>query len=256
MKDEWIRFCQWCINEKADFYSGGSRKILRSRSFTFNSFKDNLTLKEIGYSKQKLTLLRNLYYHAESVAHAADLYQYLIDRGKYSSACFHTYNHMVKPGARSPKEKRSTRSPCLQSVVLTLTERKTTSVDVFYRTTEIFKKFPADLVFLDTILRENFKLEKAPLDRVSFHFANITCHPMYIPVILPLVKDPYPFIKSLPATDTQLGKEAYRWLERYLGTNKTVRKFRQANAVRKKLETSLDDDTLDKIYNHVRKARR
>ena len=74
--------------------------------------------------------------------------------------------------------------PCLNSFVLTWHDGKTT-VDVFYRTTEYGKKFPADLIFIRDTLLPEFDLTSAPLEAINFHFCNITVTPMYslIPMI-------------------------------------------------------------------------
>jgi hypothetical protein len=38
--------------------------------------------------------------------------------------------------------------PCIQAVTLTWLSRTDVGLDVFYRTTEFYKKFPADLLLL------------------------------------------------------------------------------------------------------------
>lgn len=251
MKKNWVRLCKRVLAEPAAFYSQGSRKILRGFHHTFDSFERDLTLKDIGYSKQKLTRLKKLYLHEESVEIAADLYKYLINRGKYSSACFTTYNHFIKAGAGSPNEKRNTRSPCLQGITLTLMrdgKDRTTSVDVFYRTTELFKKFPADLLLIRGILDDYFDLDDAPLKDVTFHFANLTCHPMYITTVLPHVKNPIKLLRDLEGQDKIISQQTYKWVDRYLNGNEGVDKFRQARAVKTSFHNSFTEEQLEELH--------
>ena len=262
MKRSWVNFCLYCLEQRNYFYVAGNRKILRSFTYTFNSFELDLTLKDIGYSKQKLSLLKSLYYHQEAVASASKIWSYLLKRRNYSSACFHTYNHFVKKGARSPQEKTDTRSPCLQSVILTLREEQepyqrkelATHVDVFYRTTEIFKKFPADLLFLHWVLYEHFDLSTAPIKSVTFHFANATVHPMYLTTLLVHLDNPLTFLKSVAKESNAFSKQVFKWLIRYIRNEEPINKFKQAKSIKDHLVKSLSDPKLEKIYNYSRKV--
>ena len=254
MKDEWVKFCLHCLEQPADFYSNGNRKIIRGMSYKFKSFEPTLLDKDIGYTKQKLTLLKGLYYHEEAVKSASELWAYFIERGGYASACFHTYNHLIKVNAWSPGEKRPTRSPCLQSVVLTLLKNKTTSIDVFYRTTEIFKKFPADLIFLKWVLDTHFSFKSAPLVEINFHFANLTCHPMYISTLMPHVKDPLRLLKTLRESDPAVFKQSVRWLGRYLEKDGTVGNFKQARSVQRNLFKNVSEEDIVKLRKYIEKV--
>lgn len=257
MKQSWIDFCLFCIRHEATFLSHGNRKIIRGINYTFNSFEPDLTLPDIGYSKQKLSLLKSLYYHEEAVAAASKMWSYLLQRGKYSSACFHTYNHYVKEGNRSPGEKESTRSPCLQSVVLTLVKdgkQNATCVDVFYRTTELFKKFPADLIFLHWVLYEHFSFEGAPIKSVTFHFANMTIHPMYVSVPLPHFDKPMRLLKEIAAQKNAFAIQTFKWLRRYLENNASVNKFRQARSVKNSFIGSFKESKLNQIHEFTKEV--
>lgn len=257
MKQSWVDFCQHCLEYPDFFITQGNRKIIQGMNYSFTSFLPDLTLGDLGYSKQKLTLLKNLYCHEEATLAAADMWSYLVERKKYSSACFHTYNHYVKEGNRSPNEKKSTRSPCLQSVVLTLMQDgkdSYTHIDVFYRTTELFKKFPADLLFLQWILNEYFNFDEAPIRRVTFHFANMTVHPMYVVVPLPHFDKPIKVLKAIHSNGGSFSDQTFKWLNRYLSNEDSVNKFRQARAVKNKFLTSFSQNKLDKIHDYTRKV--
>ena len=52
---------------------------------------------------------------------------------------FTTYNHFIKGDVAGATPRGSAFGPCPQSVVMTHLNKKTYSVDVFYRSTELIK---------------------------------------------------------------------------------------------------------------------
>lgn len=243
MKKRWIKLCEYLSGIPADFYAS-CRKILRNESvsFPYSRWKSDLSLEDIGYTTNKLNRLIKDYKHIESHSKAVELWGHFTERGSYSSASFTTYNHLVKAGATSPSEKVETRGPCLQAVVLTLTpvgrgERKT-SIDVFYRTTEFFKKFPADLLLIKHLL-EPFDFSTAPIESINMHFAGITLHPMYSIVPAALSKDPVDFFESIKNSDIRFFRECVSWNHKYLVTSRGITKFSQAIATQTKALESL-----------------
>src|SRR5262249_16347231 len=149
-------------------------------------------LADSGYTTSKLRMLEKHYLHEESIAVAQELWDRRQGQRKYGSVSFTCFAHFVKGGSVDAKRSKraSVFGPCIQSVSLTYLNDHTTAVDVFYRTTEFFKKFPADLVFIRDVLLPKFNFEKAPISKVTFHFANVTMHPMYFVTILPMIEDP------------------------------------------------------------------
>jgi hypothetical protein len=236
MRRQWLGVCLDYAATPADFYSG-ARKILRNRSFSITSIRPDLTLADCGFTKSKLSMLRRLYLHEESRTAAAQLWGERLKRDKYGSVGFHCFNHTLKGGTiDGPRSKRaSLMGPCIQSVSLTLMPDRTTSVDLFYRTTELFKKFPADLIFIRDELLSPFDFSRAPIKSLNFHFANVTCHPMYFVTILPLLEDPIAELEEIKSQDEYFYRWVIKWTSRYLCDehHRGIAKFAQALRVQK-----------------------
>lgn len=238
MKHRWIQLCQKVSATPADFYAA-ARKILRNETVIFKAehWKSDLTLEDIGYTKNKLNRLIKDYLHVESRDKAVELWKHFVKRKSYASACFTTHNHLVKAGATSPSESIETRGPCLQSVVLSVipTGRGTIgcSIDIYYRTTEFFKKFPADLLLIDVLIKP-FDFSGCPIISYNFHFSGLTCHPMYIIVPAALAVDPIAFFDDIKKQDKKFFRECVNWTHKYLVSSRGITKFAQAIATQNK----------------------
>lgn len=247
MKDEWIDACLDMSEQPADFYSG-ARKIIRARSLTFQDVQGDLVLADAGYTKSKMTMLRKNYLHEESLDAAIQLWDRRLGQRKYGSVSFTCFAHFIKGGSIDAKRSKraSVFGPCIQSVSLTYLDNHTCAVDVFYRTTELFKKFPADLVFLKEELLSRFNFESCPLSSITFHFANITIHPMYFVTIIPLLDDPVKALDRIKRKDLRFYNWVVKWTARYLVPqyHRGIQKFAQAMRVHKDAQTRLDADDL------------
>lgn len=255
MKNFWLDLCKELSAEKAEFYSG-ARKIIRRRTFTTTDVANDLNMEDCGFTKSKMSMLRRNYYVPESIAAAKTLWDRRVDQDKYGSVGFSCYGHYIKGG--SVDQKRSKRAsvmgPCIQSVTMTLTNKRTTSIDLFYRTTELFKKWPADLVFLRHELLPNFSFKDAPITDISFHFANITVHPMYAVTIMPHLDDPVKWLQHLKKWDPYFYKWVVKWTARYLCKeySRGILKFSQALRVRGDAERRLDKRELKRLQEYLR----
>lgn len=234
MKSDWVDISLELAAEPASFYSG-ARKILRNRTFTFKHIRPDLKMEDAGYTKSKMTMLKKNYLHEESIAVAIDLWTKRIGQRKYGSVSFTCFNHFVKGGSIDAKRSKraSVFGPCIQSVSLTYMNDHTTEVDVFYRTTELFKKFPADLVFIRDVLLAGFDFSTAPLTSITFHFANVTCHPMYFVTLIPLLDDPIGELDELKRVDKYFFDWIIKWTARYIVPrhHRGIAKFAQAMRV-------------------------
>lgn len=242
MKKRWIQLCQKLSAKPTDFYAA-ARKILRNESVQFCNWKSDLTLEEIGYTTNKLNRLIKDYLHVESRNKAVELWDHFVKRGSYASTCFTTHNHLVKSGATSPSESIETRGPCLQSVVITLIpssrgKEQQAVIDTYYRTTEFFKKFPADLLLIDVLLKP-FDFSRAKIIERNFHFAGVTLHPMYVIVPAALADDPIEFFEEIKRNDPQFYKGCVNWTHKYLVSSRGITKFEQAKATQRKALASL-----------------
>lgn len=255
MKQDWLNFCLDLSVVPADFYAGGNRKIIRNRSVVFKKWKDDLTLGDSGYTNSKMTMLKKNYLHDESREVAKQLWEKRIGQRKYGSVSFTCFGHFVKGGSVDAKRSKraSVFGPCIQSVSLTYMQDHSSAVDVFYRTTELFKKFPADLVFIRDVLLADFNFSNNPLKSVTFHFANITCHPMYFVTILPLLEDPVGEFEEIRQKDKVYFDWIVKGTSRYLvpGYERGIQKFSQAMRVHKDANERLVGETKDKLIKYL-----
>lgn len=258
MKQRWLRLCQSLSSEPPNFYAA-ARKILRNKSVTFKikDWKNDLSLEDIGYTKMKLNKLIKDYLHLESHDKAIELWDHFTKRGSYASASFTTYNHLVKSGATSPSESIETRGPCLQSVVLTLIPagrgNRQTVVDVFYRTTEFYKKFPADLLLVRELLKP-FDFRESPIEHIRFNFANVTMHPMYCVVPATMMEDPVDFFENMKHEDPDFYRGCVSWTHKYLVSSRGITKFEQAKATQRKALESLKKNNNEHLTDYIDEA--
>lgn len=232
MLDDWLTTALRFSRRKADFYTG-ARKILCNRHFSFGSLDPELQLSHAGYTEMKRKALIKLYQHDESREAGKFLWERRLVQKKYGSVSFHTYNHYIKNDPAKTAKRASVMGPCIQAISLTHLESNQTVVDCFYRTTELYKKFPADLVFIRDNLLDGFDFSEAPVKRVNFHFANITCHPMYFITLLPWVDDPEDELDRLKAVDPYFFQWVIKWTARYICDEhkRGIQKFAQAMRV-------------------------
>lgn len=268
MRDAWLKQALDAAKHKADFYSG-CRKILRNQGFTLKKrdIAKDLNMPDAGYTKSKMKSLIRGYVHEEARGAGVLLWEGRLKRAKYGSVGFHCFNHLVKGtaaenvearlnGVQTGSKRASVMGPCIQSVSLTYLPSKTTSVDCFYRTTELFKKFPADLVFIRDELLAPFDFTKAPISEINFHFANVTAHPMYFVTLIPLLDDPISEIMHIRRADRFFHDWLVKWTARYVCDEymRGIEKFGQAMRVRKDALERIDPKTLKLLQKYLRDA--
>lgn len=251
MLESWINVALACAESKADFYSG-CRKILRSRIHSFKiKDKTPIQLHHAGFTKSKMSMLCRNYLHAESRDVAKQLWERRLDQDKYGSVGFTTYNHFIKTDPNKKSKRASVMGPCIQSVSLTLMDDKSTAVDVFYRTTEMFKKFPADLVFIRDVLLEGFDIKPR---LINCYFANITAHPMYFVTLVPSLDDPTGALASIRAKDKYFFDWCVKWSARYVCKeySRGIDKFAQALRVRKDAFERIDSHKMRELQKYLK----
>lgn len=251
--DQWVNHSIALSHRPALFYSG-ARKILRPVRIKFTTFDDSLALADAGYTKAKMRMLEKNYIHEESLDVAAQLWERRLAQAKYGSVGFTCYNHFVKGGGIEAKRSKraSVFGPCIQSVTLTWIARENVGIDVFYRTTEFFKKFPADLVFIRDEFLSQFDLPKDYT--IHFHFANVTMHPMYAVTIMPHLDDPVEMLEDLRTKDPYFWKWVVKWTGRYLCDEFAhgIKKFSQALRVAKDAEDRLSPEQFKELQQYIR----
>lgn len=264
MKAQWIKHCMTLAETPADFY-GGCRKILRGRTLEFTRLGNDLQMTDAGFTKAKMRQLQRNYHVAESRDMAKRLWKQRLDQDKYGSVGFHCYNHLIKGikqisyGNRVNEKiqgsslRASVMGPCIQAINLTLMPKGRVGVDAFYRTTELFKKFPADLVFIRDDLLSDFDRMK-DVDVIRFHFANITLHPMYFVTVMPHLDDPLASLDRLRKRDKRFFDWAVKWTGRYLlpEQHRGIAKFAQALRVQDHAQAAFKGAELRRIQKYLR----
>ncbi len=234
MKQEWVNHALSLSCKPADFYSG-CRKILRRRTLSFCDWDDSLQLADAGYTANKMRYLERGYLHEESRQVAVQLWERRRAQAKYGSVGFTTYNHFVKTDVEKKSKRASVMGPCIQSCTITWLNKKEVAIDVFYRTTEWLKKFPADLVFLRDVLLKPFNFDGMNIVEINCHFANITIHPMYMVTIIPHLQDPLAQLDRIRKNDKFFFDWVVKWTARYVCPeyHRGIQKFAQAMRVHK-----------------------
>lgn len=255
--DQWVNHGLELCLAKPDLYLG-ARKIFRGRRLTFKGLDQSLTLDDCGYTNSKLSILKKLYLHQESLDAAVMLWDRLRGRRKYGSASFDCYNHYVK-GPKDPTKGsrvRSVMGPCIQAVSLTQFEDKTYAVDVFYRTTEFMKKFPADLILLREILLPPFKTEGLTQEGIHCYFANITIHGQYFATLATHLDDPVEWLQKIQKSDPRWHMSAVRWTARYLCDeySAAIEKFAQSMRVKSDVNKRFTKTTKKRLAEYCRET--
>ncbi len=212
MRDEWVDMCLELMFRPADEWAS-NRKILHNVVYTMEELTNDLTLNDCGYTKSKMSMLRRLYLVEESRDAVVPLWENR--RGKqrkYGSVSFTCSGHSTKSDPTKGSKRASVMTPCIQSMSLTYHGNHTTEAHAFYRTTELFKKFPADLVFIRDELLPPFG---AMPDRLTFMIANMTLHPMYFAVLMPHLNDPVRTLARLRDVDRKFHDYIVKATSRY-----------------------------------------
>lgn len=253
MKDEWLAQCIRMSHKRADFFSG-ARKIIRNVHFTFDNIQSDLMMEDAGYTKSKRTALNKLYKHEESLSKAVELWNLRMSKNKYGSVSFHCYNHLLKAEIGKGSIRASVMGPCLQSVCITWLSKTECAIDVFYRTTELFKKFPADLVFLRDDLLTRFDFSVCKITEINFHFANVTIHPMYFIVPAIHMDEPLKALDKIRQYDPKYYEWLIKWSARYLCDEhkRGIQKYAQAMRVHDEARKALTPRKLAEWQKYLR----
>lgn len=245
----WFKCINAVLHHPADksFYLSGKKiargvQVVTKLKYLLASETD-FTLDMMGYHSKKLRMLRELYLNQASREAALRQLQLRREKGSYGSTGMTCYNHYEK-------KNQKIMGPCIQSVVLTHRKKGVIDVDVFYRTTEIFKKFGADLIFLKELL-EPFKITS--YGTLTFHFANATYHPMYWVVASPYLDDPTATLREIKTIDPQVWLGILRWTVRYTRQEPALSKFKQGERVSKHLHRLLPRDKLVPLAAYIEK---
>lgn len=261
LTEQWVRQSLRMCRRKANLYAS-ARKIIRNIDLSFE-LDGSLVLADAGYTKAKMTALVKAYVHVESQEVAVELWRLRRQNGNYGSVGFTTYNHFVKDHSKhlydgaERTSRASVMGPCLQSVCLTLIDKNTAAIDVFYRTTELFKKFPADLVLIRDVLLKPFDLDGMTVE-VECHFANLTAHPMYWAVLVPHIEDPIEELEKIREKDEYFWRQISKWTASYVCDEYStgIQKFAQAMKVRNDAVKNISRNKQRELAKYLRRTRK
>lgn len=253
MKEEWVNFCLDLMAAPADEYSG-ARKIIRNVQRSFVDFGDDLKMIDSGYTKSKMSMLKRLYLVEESRDAVVPLWAARVKKRKYGSVSFTCHGHVTKSDPTKGSKRASVMTPCIQSMSLTYRGGShDTEAHAFYRTTEVFKKFPADLVFIRDELLKPFDFTDAPLSSVTFFFANVTVHPMYFAILALNLDDPVRELEKIRDRDPKFWEWCVKWTARYLieEYHRGIQKYAQGMRVHDMFHQLVDPDIKGELTEYV-----
>lgn len=161
-------------------------------------------LAKIGYARpaSKLQALKRMYFNRLEAARIRAILE------KRDGQAFSAVSLSTIAGA---KDARSM-GHCIQNITLSLTPDRTEAT-VVYRSTELIKKFSADLAFVPWVLDEL----GVKVSRVSFFFANCFLSGVFFPTLMSYV-DPIEFLEFLRKREMPMFVVATRFLRRSVQT--------------------------------------
>ena len=215
------------------FVLHGVRKIVQGLSYSTPELPPAPDiLKDLGYTKMKVTRLMNIYYNREEVEKAkAKLKQR--EKEEHTSVSILTRN--------MEKTHPATQGWCIQNVTISARWKAgqlTTTADVFYRSTELIMKFGADLTLLHNIFDA---LEVKP-SIVRFYFANAYISAVFFPLLFRHT-DGVKFLEHIRKNDPAFFFLAGKAISRYL--DPVNRYSYRAQVKQRELAQDLDRKLLD-----------
>jgi hypothetical protein len=235
MKGDWLDHCRAFAQQESE-HRPHERKVLRNKRVTLE-LDESLTLEDVGYTSVKMTRLEKLYLHEAS--RDAAMVQWDNRKG-FASVAFHCFNHETKIAGLHGEQ-----GPCLCSVVVTQITKNHVVANVAYRSTEFFKKFPADVAFCRDKLLAPFNVSS-----ITFHLANVTVHPLYFAMLYPLFDDPIAELRSIEGKDPWFWRVTVRESKDLLCGG--IKNFVQAQRVSRHVLERMDRDTLKELQAYLR----
>jgi len=176
LKKEYLDFISHVFGNDEYTYWTYNRKYYRHFTWIVNDFFGGAyDLDYLGYTKSKMTSLMKTYAKPELLEMGRDMLIQQKDKGYISSS----FSFIT--GNKSKKRK----SYCMNSAVFTQDANRKAKRDltIFYRATQVPKRFGADLLFLKQIFKEYIPEELREGMEVRFYFTLMYVVPIYYPLI-------------------------------------------------------------------------
>src|SRR5262249_19548600 len=124
--------------------------------------------------------------------------------------------------------------------MLCVTVTRPSMANVTWRSTEIFKKFPADLVFL----RDSLLVPFGRVETVTCEIVNATVHPLYFANLIPHLADPVTEMEKVRRRDERFWRLAIRQAKDLLCGGTANANFAQAHRVNRHALGMMDPSIL------------
>ena len=179
----WISLASKLLSEPGDAYIS-IRKFFLGKVWKLSGDQwDGVkyTTPDLGYrgNSTKKNQLRRNYLNEPLIIEANQALLSRVGKKPQTSVSFPLQN--IK------KNHPSTMGFCMQNAVIThlnVGDNPGIFIDIFYRVTELFQKFPADLLFLSQdVIPLALEGVDVPIKGVSFHFSNIYLSAMFFPLL-------------------------------------------------------------------------
>lgn len=249
----WVRICEELALSPA-YYMSGVQKIVQGKSFVIKRdelFDMTTGIEDFGYSERgtKIKALKRHYFNRERTIAARKMVKTKWDQGSYGSCGF--------PLTGIEKRGWTKQDFCMHSCTVTHYPSGGLKVCVFYRTTEVIKKFGADLIFLRQVVLPRFDRIKS-IDDVTFMFSNVTIHPMFFTTLLAHHPSPIEFLEKIRKTDERYFNGICKWMSKYLyeGETSWVQKFSQAKQTHAAMLRLMEEKRLVQLRKYFRRYRR
>lgn len=249
---EWARFVIE-VGHTPELIVSGVQRIHRDIGWTLDPevffFDESLTLKSTGYTQTKIEALKRNYYNPESIERAhADL-RWRVDNRKYGSGAFNF---------RGQPKKGTKQDYCIQACVISYyPQKKGTTIQVFWRTAELIKRFRGDLIFLRDFIFPRFAdiFSEAPPFQIDFRFANCTWHPMYSILLLQTVSDWKNHFEQIRRENYKMWKSICYWGWRYVrDKSKSIDSYSSARQVRMIAQKTIEPERLASFCKYLDKS--
>ena len=209
-------------------------------------FDGSMTLAHTGYTNSKLKMLQRNYHNPDSIARAKADLAWRIRNKKYGSGAF-DFRGIPKKGTKQDY--------CIQSCVISYyPQKKATTIQVFWRTAELLKRFRGDIIFLRDFILPHFQeeLALAPPIAIDFRFANATFHPMFTVLLVEQLDDWRAHFNKVKAENPKMFRSIIYWAWRYLlDTSGSIDSYSSAKQVRVIAERTTNPDKLKMFRKYV-----
>lgn len=163
-----------------------------------------MSLEDLDYTfRNKMGQLKRNYYNQESIQEAHDKLVSRFDGKKYQTS--------VAASTVGGGKRGDSQGHCMRSVVVTHFTRSVAgeeciTIDIMYRSTELIKKFGADIYFLRHFLvPELLKDVNLPIREVRFYFSNLFVSSLFLPLLYTM-KDPVQVLEQIRESDHEFFK--------------------------------------------------